>query len=138
MVDLKSLESEGPSHLFHAGDYGLTISNGNDPGGMAGAVAEASLVFGLTRGQADSLKLHFNRILGFWQLEYDLPKGRNPPLEIRVIAECFGLTNPEKALRLVEEEALEAGFKMVDFIVKMRSRSDSPLSVVPISQLLES
>lgn len=137
MVGLESLKSDGPSHLFHAGDYGLSIFDGNDPGGMAGAIAEAGLVFGLTRGQTASLRLHYNRILGFWQIEYDLLKGRNPPSEIRVIAECFGLTNPEKAHQLVDEAALEAGFKMVEFILKMRSQSDSPLSVVPVSLLLD-
>lgn len=135
MVGLESLKFEGPSHMFHAGDYGLMISDWAEPGGMASTLAEVSLVFGLSRGlepgDTPSLKLHYNRILGRCQLEHDL-KGFCPPSEIGAIAERFGLTSPKNAVLLVDESALEVGFVMVDFIVKAKRRHD-PFRSLPSS-----
>lgn len=133
MVGLKSIDPDGPSHMFHAGDYGLMISDWTEPGGMASSLAEVSLVFGLSRGldpgDTPSLKLHYNRILGRCQLEHDL-KGFCPPSEIGAIAERFGLTSPKNAVLLVDESALEVGFVMVDFIVKA-TRCHDPISAYP-------
>jgi len=128
----------GPTHMFHAEDFGLSISDWTGIGGGE-SVLDVSLVFGLSSGNEPgdiaSLRMHYSGSPGVWRLEYDL-KSDDPPPKVRPIAERFRLVNPDDVATLVHEEALEAGLMMIDFIATFRRRSDPLLSDIPLSRFL--
>ncbi len=131
----------GSRHMFHAEDFGLSITDWTGLGGSGKAVIDVGLAFGLSSSVEPSdiacLRLFSDGAVKAWQIGYDL-KGEESPPEICAIAKRFGLTDPTVTVKLISEQALEAGFAMIDLIIRTKIRSDSPLSIVPAPRFLVS